>query len=101
MINLQNPHDVCGSLRRRNVCMTVWDFQLLPQQKQVEILYRDGVYIGKHKAASSIILLFQLDSFYVEVFYRKYRSHIKLLHCFDSTEHLDPYLEQIDVEDLV
>jgi hypothetical protein len=81
--------------------MTVYDFQLLPQQKQVEVLYRDGVYIGKYKDANSVILLYQLDGFYVEVFYRKYRSHIKLLHCFESTEHLDPYLEQIDVEGLV
>ena len=81
--------------------MTVQDFQLLPQQEQVEILCKDGIYIGKHKDANSIILLYQVDAFYVEVFYRKYRSHIKLLHCFESTEYLDPYLEQINVEDLV
>jgi len=81
--------------------MRVYEFQLLPQQKQVEILYRYGVYIGKHNYASSITLLYQVDGFYVEVFYRKYRSHIKLLHCFESTEFLDPYLKQIDVENLV
>ena len=81
--------------------MRWYEFQLLAQQKQVEILCTNGVYIGKHKHASSITLLYQVDGFYVEVFYRKYRSHIKLLHCFESTEFLDPYLEQIDVENLV
>jgi hypothetical protein len=81
--------------------MTMYDFQLLPEQQQIETLYKVGVYIGKRREGVSIILLYQLESFYVEVVYRKYRSHIKQLHCFDSTESLDPYLEQIDVENLV
>ena len=78
--------------------MKMHDFQLLPQQDQIEILYQGGVYIGKQRQAFSIILLYQLEGFYVEVFYRKYRSHVKHLHCFDSTEALEPYLEQINVE---
>lgn len=81
--------------------MKMHEFLLLPEQDQIEILYQNGVYIGKRKEAFSIILLYQFESFYVEVFYRKYRSHIKRLHCFESTELLDPYLEQIDVENLV
>jgi len=79
----------------------MYDFQLLPEQHQIEILYHSGVYIGKRKERFSIIILYQLESFYVEVVYRKYRSHIKHLHCFESTELLDPYLAQIDVENLV
>ena len=81
--------------------MKMHDFQLLPEQDQIDILYQFGIYIGKHKQAVSINLLYQLEGFYVEVFYRKYRSHVKHLHCFESTEFLDPYLEQIDVENLV
>ena len=81
--------------------MKIHDFQLLPEQEQIDILYQYGVYIGKRKEGFSIILLYQFESFYVEVFYRKYRSHVKQLHCFESTELLDPYLEQIDVENLV
>jgi hypothetical protein len=79
----------------------MYDFQLLPEQDQIEILYQFGVYIGKLKEEFSIVLLYQLESFYVEVYYRKYRSCVKYLHCFDSTELLEPYLEQIDVENLV
>jgi hypothetical protein len=81
--------------------MTMYDFQLLPEHQQIEVLYQHGVYIGKRKEKFSIIILYQLESFYVEVVYRKYRSHVKHLHCFESTELLDPYLEQIDVENLV
>lgn len=81
--------------------MTLQDFQLLPGDRQIDELYQSAVYLGKRKQASSIILLYQLESFYVEVYYRKYRSHVRHLHCFESTELLDPYLEQIDVENLV
>ena len=81
--------------------MKIHDFQLLPEQDQIETLYQFGSYIGKRKQAFSIILLYQLEGFYVEVFYRKYRSQVKHLHCFESTELLDPYLEQINVENLV
>jgi len=81
--------------------MTLQDFQLLPEARQIDELYQSAVYLGKRKQASSIILLYQLESFYVEVYYRKYRSHVRHLHCFESTELLDPYLEQIDVENLV
>lgn len=81
--------------------MKMHDFQLLPEQDQIDILYQYGVYVGKRKEAFSVILLYQFESFYVEVFYRKYRSHVRRLHCFESTDLLDPYLEQIDVENLV
>ncbi len=81
--------------------MKMYDFQLLPEQDQIEILYQSGVYIGKLREEFSIVLLYQLDTFYVEVVYRKYRSYVKHLHCFESTELLEPYLEQIDVENLV
>lgn len=81
--------------------MTIYDFQLLPEQQQIEMLYKEGVYIGKRRESISCIILYQFESFYVEVYYRKYRSQIKYFHCFESTDYLDPYLEQIDVENLV
>lgn len=81
--------------------MKMYDFQLLPRQDQIEVLYQFGSFIGKRKEDFSILLLYQLESFYVEVVYAKYRSQVKHLHCFDSTDLLEPYLEQIDVENLV
>ena len=81
--------------------MTLFEFQLLPETEQVSILYECGVYIGKRKEKKRSTLLFQLDSFYVEVYYSSYRRYISRLHCSQSTVLLDPYLEQIDVEYLV
>lgn len=81
--------------------MTLFDFQLLPVPEQVSVLYDQGVYIGKRKVGELSALLYQLDSFYVEVLYQKYRRYIGRIRCSSSTHLLDPYLEQINVEHLV
>ncbi|MFL5773427.1 MAG: hypothetical protein ACJ75F_09730 [Flavisolibacter sp.] len=81
--------------------MTLLDFQVLTMQEQVNVLYLHGVYIGKRKADKLTVLLLQLDSFYVEVFYKRYRVEITRVRCSASTNMLDPYLAQIEVEYLV
>lgn len=78
--------------------MTLLDFQVLTMQEQINVLYQQGVYIGKRKAEKLTVLILQLDSFYVEVFYKKYRIEITRLRCSASTKMLDPYLAQIEVE---
>jgi hypothetical protein len=78
--------------------MTLIEFQLLNRPDQISILYKHGVYIGKRKHGYLTALLYQLDSFYIEVVYQTYRRHIARIKCSDSTHILDPYLEQIDVE---
>ena len=81
--------------------MRLLEFKLLDAKDQVSILYKQGVYIGKRKDGHLTILLYQVDSFYVEVMYRMYRRYIARIRCSESTSLLDPYLEQIDVEHLV
>ena len=81
--------------------MKLFDFQLLSEKEKIDLLYEQGVYLGKRKDGLLSVLLYQLDSFYVEVFYKKHRCYVQRLHCFGSTSLLDPYLDQIDVEHLV
>ena len=77
--------------------MTQIEFQLLSDEEKIDVLYEHGVYIGKQKLANRSVLLYQLEGFYVEVFYSKHRQSVQKIYCFSSTNHLDPYLEQIDV----
>lgn len=81
--------------------MKMSEFKLLSQQEQITILYQLGVYIGKKKTGGLIRLLFQLNSFYVELIYADYRRAIYKIRYSDSTTILEPYLEQIKVEYLV
>jgi len=81
--------------------MTIYEFHLITHTEKVELLYKHGVYIGKQKEANQIKVLYQLDSFYVEIFYKKYRRLIHYLRYFTNTESLNPYLSQIDVEEIM
>lgn len=81
--------------------MNQFDFSLLEENEQLDILYHEGVYIGKRKEGLRNILLYQLESFYVEVYYLKHRSHPDKIRCFRSTVFLDPYLENFPVHHLV
>ena len=81
--------------------MTLYEFRMLSDSEQIDLLYMEGVYIGKRKQDNSIIVLYQLDGFYIEIFYRKYRSVITHVYCFTSTMLLNAYLDQINVEELV
>jgi hypothetical protein len=81
--------------------MKPFDFLLLPENEQMDLLYRSGIYLGKYKSGRVVKVLYQLNYFYVEIVYRKYRSHISSLCCFESTEPLDPYLDRISIEELI
>ncbi len=81
--------------------MKMFDFMLLPQDQQSDLLYRWGIYLGKRKTESVTKVLYQLDYFYVEITYSKYRCLISSIKCFESTGPLDPYLERINIEELI
>jgi len=81
--------------------MRMSEFELLSAREQIAKLYQQGVYIGKSKTQRFVKLLFQLDSFYVEIDYVSYRLAINKIYCTESTAILDEYLEQIEVEYLV
>jgi hypothetical protein len=81
--------------------MTLYEYHLLTEAEQVDLLYQEGIYLGKRKFSDLSIVLYQLDDFYVEVYYDKYRYLINQVKYFHSTDLLQPYLEQIDVEELI
>lgn len=72
----------------------------LTQDQQFDILQRDGVYVGKRKSGKQTAVLFQLYGFYVEVFYKQYRKQVDRTIATDSTDILQPYIDQINVRDL-
>lgn len=69
--------------------------------EQLDLLYEQGTFIGKRKVDVQCVVLYQLEGFYVEVWYRHYRRVTERIHCFRSMALLDPYLELIDVEHIV
>jgi len=61
----------------------------------------NGVYITHRQDNEHRILLYSLDSFYVEVFHNKKHMMISKFRSFTSTDQLFPYLERIDISSLI
>ncbi|HJW16502.1 MAG TPA: hypothetical protein VJ499_05255 [Flavisolibacter sp.] len=81
--------------------MMMFDFSLLAMEEQLDLLYKEGVFVGKLLKNKVYKVLYQYQCFYVEITYRKYRYSVKEIRCFESTEMLDPYLTKIDIELLI
>lgn len=67
-------------------------FEALSREKQMSVLQKDGVYIGKLKEGEGTRLLYQYQAIYVEVEYEVHRKHIKGVRCFADTAILDQYI---------
>ena len=61
----------------------------------------NGTHIGERFDEEHNILLYQIDGFYVEVFYHREYNTIRRFRSFSSTEQLTPYLEQLNLKGLI
>jgi len=80
--------------------MTLYQFNSLNERQQAESLWENGVHIGERQDEEHTIALYQLRSFYVEVFYHSQLNEIKKTRSFSSTEQLAPYTCKIDIGEL-
>ena len=81
--------------------MRVNDFEKLSRHEKANAVYELGVYIGKRSRGGLITVLYQIESFYIEISYKKYRCAIHSINSIESTACLDPYLEQVGIEPFV
>ena len=45
-------------------------------------------------------MLYQVESFYVEIYFDEKMSEAKHIRSFEGTRHLEPYLRMVDVSEL-
>jgi hypothetical protein len=76
------------------------EYNELTQDQQLNLLHRDGVYVGKRKVDKQTVVLFQLYGFYVEVFYKQYRRQIDHTTATNDVSIVQPYIDQINIRDL-
>ena len=79
--------------------LTGVEFEALSEEARLDLLHRDGVYIGKRNCDGQVLILFQLYGFYVEVHYKNYRRDISHLLVSGDVNMLQPYLDQINIKD--
>jgi hypothetical protein len=80
--------------------MTFNQFKSLSPYKQYELLVKKGVMVADRISTAYKFLLYQIDSFYVEVKSNLFESRVESIKCFFDTKDLDPYLRDISLPDL-
>ena len=81
--------------------MTLYQFNVLTENEKTAIVWSKGDFVIERKENNFSILLYQVQSFYVEVFYSGNENKISRLRSFSSTQQLEPYLEKINISGLI
>lgn len=81
--------------------MTLKYFRKLSESKQFRRLLVKGVCIAERSNDEAQLLLFQVDSFYVEIAFDKTTDEVLRSRHFEGTDELLPYLEALDLSDLL
>jgi hypothetical protein len=61
---------------------------------------KNGVHIADRPGLFCSIALFQVDDFYVEIYYNKKTNEVGRVKTFYGTDLLDPYLKYIDISEI-
>lgn len=72
-------------------------FNAMPKKAQQELLLAQGIFLTERTDGPFRIMLYQLESFYVEVHFFNLYNKVAFFSAFDNVETLEPYLETIDV----
>jgi len=80
--------------------MTFYQFKSLSAYRQYQLLKSKGVKIADRISTAYKFLLYQIDSFYVEIKCNLFETKIEAIKCFSDTKDLDPYLGDISMPEL-
>jgi hypothetical protein len=79
--------------------MTLYQFRALSEIEQQQVMW-NGIHIADRAEGAHRIVLYQMDSFYIEVFYNHENNQVDRYRAFCSIEQLSPYLKQIDISNI-
>jgi len=80
--------------------MTLPEFASIKKEQQIETIKKDGCFLYVRNEGSVDVILYQLDSFYVEVFFETALDDKVTIRSFDDTASLDVYLKEINISAL-
>ena len=78
--------------------MTLNHFHKLDEMEQVEVLWEFGVQIADRDEGEHKLILYQIDAFYVEVWYHKEYDVVRKYRAFSSMDILEPYLDKLNIK---
>ncbi|MEI6950381.1 hypothetical protein V9K67_24580 [Paraflavisolibacter sp. H34] len=78
--------------------MTLYEFNGMTDPEKAQVI-AGAARIGDREDGQHIILLYQIDAFYVEVYRDKEHLEIRRFRSFTSLDPLEPYLGEINLPD--
>lgn len=76
-------------------------FQRLTEVSKMQKLWLSGVYLELTRYTKKLqVNLYALDDFYVEIFFDKKHNEPLYIKEFEELDRLEPYLKQINIDDL-
>jgi hypothetical protein len=81
--------------------MTLAQFNKLKIEEQQKAVLINGVFLGERKDPPLRMMLYDMEKFYVEVFFLSRYNKVAWFNGFQSTKKLEPYLQKIDVSSIL
>ncbi len=77
------------------------DFRLMTYEKKCDLITFSGSYLTQRTLDDCNVFLYQSNSFFIEVFYSARHKRVLMINAFDKVFGLEPYLEEISLEELI
>lgn len=77
--------------------MKLYEFNRMDKDSQAQTLKDYGVLIEERLEKEDQVLVYQMQSFYAEVYYHKGYKIIKKLRSFTNADNVFPYVKNVDI----
>lgn len=81
--------------------MTYQQFDRLSAKEQTDLVWNHAVHLAERQEGRFTVILYQMDGFYIELFYARHDNRRPVVRSFIDTDFLEPYLVHIDVNELL
>lgn len=76
-------------------------FNCLPLDIRAELVWQHGRFLAIRSEGGCSVVLYHMSRFFAEVWYSPEDNQIALVHGFENRKLLDPFLDTIDLEELL
>ncbi|WP_242929093.1 hypothetical protein [Pontibacter vulgaris] len=81
--------------------MDYYQFNYLPNDKRAELVGQSGRFLDLRSHMGCSLALYEMPCFFAKVWYSPEDSQIALVHGFVSSLLFEPYLDDIDLKELM
>jgi len=93
-------YKIGNHIHNSNRVMDIRDFNIMDGMAKTEVLATEGVFLAERNEGCYRITLYQVNDFYVEIYYHTTRYFYICIRSFEDVGELYPYLQDIDISEV-